>query len=36
MVGARDLTRALSWFLSLDPASVALNWAEAEQRQQGR
>ena len=32
-VGARDLTRALSWFASLDPASVALNWADTEQQQ---
>jgi hypothetical protein len=30
-VGPRDLTRALAWFLSLDPASTALNWPEAEQ-----
>jgi len=29
-VGARDLTRALSWFASLDPASAALNWADTE------
>jgi hypothetical protein len=33
--GARDLTRALSWFASLDPASVALNWGQAEQLQLG-
>jgi hypothetical protein len=33
--GARDLIRALSWFASLDPASVALNWGEAEQLQLG-
>jgi len=34
-VGPRDLTRALAWFLSLDPASTALNWSEVEQRQVG-
>jgi hypothetical protein len=33
-VGARDLTLALSWFLSHDPAETAMNWDEAEQRQQ--
>lgn len=32
-VGARDLTLALSWFLSLDPAETALSWEEAENRQ---
>lgn len=33
--GARDLTRALAWFLTLDPARTALNWAEVQQRQVG-
>jgi hypothetical protein len=33
--GARDLTRALAWFLTLDPAGTALNWAEVQQRQVG-
>lgn len=32
-VGARDLTLALCWFLSFDPAETALNWEEAERRQ---
>jgi hypothetical protein len=32
-VGARDLTLALCWFLSLDPAETAMNWEEAERRQ---
>ncbi len=32
-VGARDLTLALSWFLSLDPAETAMSWDDAEQRQ---
>ncbi len=32
-VGARDLTLALCWFLSLDPAETALSWEEAERRQ---
>ncbi len=34
-VGPRDLTRALAWFLSLDPVTSSLNWSEA-QRLQGR
>jgi hypothetical protein len=29
-IGPRDLTRALAWFLSLDPSDTALNWAEAQ------
>jgi hypothetical protein len=32
-VGARDLTLALSWFASLDPAETSLNWDDAELRQ---
>ena len=32
-VGARDLTLALSWFLSFDPAETAFSWEEAEQQQ---
>ncbi|TDC79151.1 protein DpdG [Streptomyces hainanensis] len=34
-IGPRDLTRALVWFLSLDPSDTALNWAEAEHAQVG-
>jgi len=34
-VGPRDLTQALAWFLSLDPATIALNWVDAEQLMQG-
>ncbi|NYI97118.1 hypothetical protein HNR12_003395 [Streptomonospora nanhaiensis] len=30
---ARDLTRALCWFLSLEPHQTALNWEEAQARQ---
>jgi hypothetical protein len=33
-VGPRDLTRALAWFLSLDPVTDSLNWNDAEQLQQ--
>ncbi|MEY9211937.1 hypothetical protein NI17_008010 [Thermobifida halotolerans] len=32
--GPRDLTRALAWYLSLDPSTTALNWAEAQQVQE--
>jgi hypothetical protein len=31
-VGPKDLTRALAWFLSLDPATTALGWPDAQQR----
>ena len=31
--GPRDLTRALAWFLSLDPANSAMNWSQVQQRQ---
>jgi hypothetical protein len=34
-VGPRDLTRALAWFLSLDPGLTELNASEAQQRQAG-
>ena len=33
--GPRDLTRALAWFLSLDPATSALNWSQVQQGQLG-
>jgi hypothetical protein len=32
--GARDLTRALAWFLSLDPVTSSLNWNDAERLQE--
>jgi len=34
-VGPKDLTRALAWFLTLDPTSTALNWAGVQQWQIG-
>jgi hypothetical protein len=34
-VGPRDLTRALAWFLSLDPATTALSWPDAQQQMVG-
>lgn len=34
-VGPRDLTRALAWFLTLDPGVTALNASEAQQLQMG-
>lgn len=33
--GARDLTRALSWFLSLDPMAPPVAWEQAQKLQQG-
>ena len=33
--GPRDLTRALAWFLSLDPMTDSLNWKDAERLQDG-
>ncbi|MFC4034628.1 protein DpdG [Streptomyces polygonati] len=32
--GARDLTRALSWFLSLDPMGPAIDWDQAQNLRQ--
>lgn len=32
--GPRDLTRALAWFLSLDPMTTSLNWNDAERLQE--
>jgi len=33
-VGPRDLSRALAWFLSLDPMTSSLNWNDAERLQE--
>jgi hypothetical protein len=32
-VGPRDLTRALAWFLSLDPLTNSLNWSDVQRLQ---